>query len=406
MTRTVLTHVNLIDGKGPARPDCTVVIENERISEVTAGDPGAADGQVIDLTGRTVMPGMWVCHMHVDMGARGPAGVTMAQSMRTCQTLLQSGVTGYVGAGVTYDIDAQLKMAIEQDLMDGPRIVAGSRFLSTTGHDNDMLAPWWVPRSDGGLPLVVDGPDEFRKAAREEIRRGSEIIKIFLTSGHGAEGGGRGLSSSELQAVVEAAHERGKRVRAHAIWRDDIRDAIEAGVDLIDHGDETDEEIVAMMVERGTWWVPSMALLKWLVELERGGGREYGMVLPSENAGRDWDNLCRILPLAEEAGVKIVPGDDYGVGPIPHAPGVYAKELAIYVNEVGIKPISVLGWATRNAGLLFGQEVGTVTPGSLADLLVLDGDPSNDITVLEHPDHVLKAVMVGGRFVLDRLPDR
>ncbi len=403
MTRTVFTRANLLDGRGPARPDSTVIIDGEHVTEVDAGGSPVDGDRVIDLGGRTLMPGMATCHGHIDMGkVKGPPGVMMAQAMQNCRAMLESGVTGFVGAGCGNDIDAQLQMAIAEGLMDGPRILAGSRLLSTTGHDNDM-SPWWHDRPNAGGLLVVDGADGFRRAAREEIRRGAEIVKIFLTSGHGTEGAGRGLSREELVAVVGAAHERGRKVRAHAIWRDDILEAVEAGVDVIDHGDETDEEIVGLMAERGTFWVPSMAFLKWLTELERGEGREWGVVLPSENAGRNWDNLCRVLPMANEAGVRVVTGDDYGTSPLAHRPGVYARELTIYANEVGVKAIDVLGWATRNAGELLGKPVGVVEPGALADLVVVDGDPSDDIALLEDPGATVKAVLVGGRFVVDRL---
>ena len=408
MTTIAFTGANLIDGNNPARPNSTVLIEEDRISSVISDSTDAPSAQtVIDLGGRTLMPGLWSCHIHADMGPGfgGPAGVTMAQAMQTCTKLLQSGVTGFVGAGITHGIDAQLKLAIQHGLFEGPRIVAGSRFLTTTGHDNDLLVPWWMPRPFSDQRVVVDGPDEFRKAVREEIRRGSEIIKVSLTSGHGFVGGGRGMNRDELHATVDAAHERGKKVRAHVIWREEIRAALDAGVDLIDHGDEIDEELLAMMAEQGTWWVPSMGLLKWLVEVERGEGREYGYVLPAENAGRDFDNLCRMLTVANEIGINVVPGDDFGLGSLAHAVGIYAKELTVYVNEVGIKPIDVIRWATRNAGLLYGGTTGVVAPGNLADLVIYERDPSSDITLLERPNDELQAVMLGGKFVINRLGD-
>ena len=409
MATTAFTSANLIDGINPPSPHSTVVVDGDRITQVVPGgaETPVAD-TVVDLAGRTLMPGLWVCHMHADMGPvfGGPAGVTMAQAMRNCTTLLESGVTGYVGAGISHNIDVQLNLAKDHQLLEGPRIVPGSRFLTTTGHDNDLLTPWWAPRMDDEHRLVVDGADEFRKAVRGEIRRGCEIIKLSLTSGHGFAGGGRGLSDDELRAAVEAAHERGKRIRVHAIWHDEIRATVEAGVDLIDHGDEIDEELLAMMGERGTWWVPSMALLKWLVDVERGEGREVGYALPSEHAGRDWENLCRMLPIANDAGIRIVPGDDYGIGPLAHRVGVYAKELTIYAQDVGIKPIDVLGWATRNGGAMYGDDVGVVAPGNLADLIVLERDPSSDITVLEDPAAELQCVMLGGRFLVNRLDGR
>jgi imidazolonepropionase-like amidohydrolase len=143
------------------------------------------------------------------------------------------------------------------------------------------------------------------------------------------------------------------------------------------------------MVEQGTTWIPSLWFQRVLRNLPPGG-----LSLPTEDADRNWDNVTRMLPIANDAGVRIVPGDDYA----PIRPGVYGEELSIYVNDVGIKPLDVLRWATHNGAQLTGEATGAVTEGMLADLVVVDRDPSLDITVLEDVD-LIKAVMIDGRFV-------
>lgn len=413
MSRTILSGANLLDGVHEARPGTTVVVADGTIESVSAAPPPPEPGdRVIDLGGRTLMPGMWLGHCHIEYGRRAPwnytniyigteypAPVLMALAMKNCETLIDSGFTGFIGAGCSNDLDVSLKLAIAEDLMDGPRIMASGRNIGTTGHDNDS-AKWWYEMGNLGAEVIVDGADEIRKAVRTAIKRGAEMIKIFPTSGHGYYGGGRGLTHDELVAAIEATHDREKTVRGHAAWRDHILESVEAGIDIIDHGDQIDEECIELMAERGTTWVPSLKFLQWTREQAKGKSQFAGMT--PEEIERDWQNVCKMLPVAQEAGVNIVPGDDYGL-PFPHRAGIYAEELSLYVNEVGIAPVDVLGWATRNAGRLTGQPVGLVEPGYLADLVVVDGDPSADITLLERPAETVLGVMVNGKFLRDRL---
>jgi imidazolonepropionase-like amidohydrolase len=402
MADVIFSRANLLDGTNPSRPDSTVVVRDNRIARVTTGsiEPGPGD-RLIDLAGRTLMPGMVVGHMHIDSGyakphnymdiyarAERPPGVLMARSMHNCKALVASGVTSYVGAGCSNDIDPQLRMIFEDGLLDGPRIIPGSRFINSTGHDAAM-AKWWYDMNYHPHDVFADGADEFRNVTRTEIFHGAEIVKIIVTSGHGGTGRGRGLTHDEIAAVVEAAHDRGKRVRAHCVWRDVIVECLELGVDVIDHGDEIDERCIELMVERGTTWIPSLWFQRVLRNLPPGGPS-----LPTEDADRNWENVIRMLPVANDAGVRIVPGDDYA----PIRPGVYGEELSIYVNDVGVKPLDVLRWATHNGAQLTGEATGAVTEGLLADLVVVDRDPSLDITVLEDVG-LIKAVMIDGRFV-------
>jgi imidazolonepropionase-like amidohydrolase len=378
---------------------------------VTTGPVDTApEARVIDLAGQTLMPGMFTGHVHIDTGpsepyhynniysrAERPPGVLMARAIRNCKALLDSGITSYVGAGCSFDIDEQLRIAIKDGLLDGPRITAGGRRLNTTGHSEDS-AKWWYQMHYHPFDRFVDGPAEFRKAARKEIQRGVDIVKIAATSGHGTVDRGRGITHKELLAVVEAAHDRGKKVRAHCVWRDSIIECIEAGVDVIDHGDETDERCIELMAENGTTWIPSMKFLTFLRMLPPDVMPE----MPRGDLDHDWDHYCRMLPLANDAGVNIVPGDDYGGGPMPHRPGIYGEELSIYANDVGVKPLDVLRWATYNGAQLSGHKVGEIREGLLADLVVVDGDPSTDITILENADNI-KAVIIDGRFVKDEM---
>lgn len=412
MARTILTGANLLDGEHAARPDMTVVIDEERITTVHAGPaetPRPGD-RVVDLAGQTLMPGLFSCHFHATfdaetldlfpLGIQKPPGYLMLRAARAARRALRGGFTSVVGAGGGDDIDAQLALAIEDGLVEGPRILAGSRNLGTTSGYID-LASWWWRLGNVGACRMVDGPEGFRAAVREEIKRGAEVIKLFVTGGHGnVDTGTSEMAREEIEAAVRAAHDRGKRVRAHCAWKRKILECIELGVDVLDHADEMDAECIEAMVAAGTFLVPSVLYLDRLLgapELQLPGNEA---VLHA--AHRELENLSRQVPEANAAGVHILVGDDYGTVLLPH--GSYAEELEFYVKQLGILPLDVIRWATRNGAKLVGraEELGTVDRGAVADLLVVDGDPSLDIAVLRDRQK-LRGIMKGGAWVVDEL---
>ena len=181
---------------------------------------------------------------------------------------LHAGFTGIVSAGVVNDnIDAELALAIEEGVVPGPRLVPGGLALDTTGDYNDTGKYWWR-LGNLGAQRFCDGPDEFRKAVREEIKRGVRIIKIFASGGHGVaeDASTRGFATDELRAIVAAAHQRGVPVRAHCAWRDLILECVREGVDIIDHGDAADAECIDAMLEHRTFLCPSLYLVKLLLD--------------------------------------------------------------------------------------------------------------------------------------------
>jgi imidazolonepropionase-like amidohydrolase len=278
--------------------------------------------------------------------------------------------------------------------VNGPRFVPGSRDVSTTGHVNDS-APWYWEVGARGALRICDGPEEFRRAVREEIRDGARMIKMFVTGGHGTVGPAERteMTHAEMAAGVEAAHDRGAMVRGHIANRDAIAMALDCGIDVIDHGDGMDDECMARIVESGTPVVPS---LFFPYRLWRSlSGTRLGF---TDSLEADLQAAYAWLPEANAAGMRLVVGDDYGAVGFPH--GIYGEELAFYVDVVGIPALDVLRWATRHGADLMGRghDLGTVTPGKLADLVVVDGDPSLDIGVLSDPARLV-GVMKGGRFV-------
>ncbi len=417
-----LANARLFDGREMLPGKRSVTLDGNRVAALAA-QPGVGSEKTIDVEGMTLMPGLITCHLHADffrfslaqglageqLGKEFPPGVMMAVGVRTCRVLLESGFTGYVGASCSNDIDAQLKMAIAEGLIPGPRIRACSHHIGTTADLNDTKK-WWQRFEAPGTDLFVDGPDALRKAVREEIRRGAETIKIFASSGRGFSGRThRNMAHDELMTIVSTAHDRGAKVRAHVAGKSMILECIDLGVDIIDHGDEIDEECIEAMVKAGTFWVPSLIYPKLLLEL--GWGDAAGEMQ------KLYDQSRRMLPLAQKAGVRILVGDDYsGVfrdtlkdDPLDHQVGVYSREFAYYAAIDGLTPAQVLGWGTKNAGELLVDgpaKVGVIEPGALADMIIVEGDPTTDLTLLSRPEQTLKAVIRDGVLVIDRLPPR
>ncbi len=201
-----------------------------------------------------------------------------------------------------------------------------------------------------------------------------------------------------MAAAIEAAHLRGAMVRGHIANRDAILMAVELGMDVIDHGDGMDRECIERIVAAGTFVVPSMFFLFRYAEMLKDQNPAVAQGMQEE-----LDAALAVLPVAQEAGVKLVLGDDYGAAGFPH--GIYGEEIEFYVKVAGMAPLDVVRWATVNGAALMGrgEDLGTVGAGKVADLLVVDGDPIADISVLADPARIV-AVMKDGAFVKDELP--
>ena len=411
--RLVLRDARVVVGDGTVRQRATVVVEGDRIASVEDGLPGGTrpSDRTVELAGRTVMPGMVNCHFHATyhklgsvaapFGLEEPMAMQVVRAVRNLEKLVRAGFTGAVSAGAPFAIDASMKSAIDRSLIVGPRLVPCSRDISTTGHAGDRSFPnhWEI----GALGAIrrSDGPDEFRRSVRLEIKEGAEMIKIFVTGGHGTVGPREQteVSRDELAAAIDAAHQRGARVRGHIANKEALLMALDLGIDIVDHGDGMDAECIGQLLETDTPVVPSMLFPARF--LDSMGGTSLGF---TDAMRHDIDAMAAILPEANAAGVRLVLGDDFGAINFPHGP--YADELAYYVDEVGIPALDVLTWATRNGAEVLGRgdELGTVEVGKLADLLVVNGDPVADIGVLRDPEALL-AVLLDGRLVSDRLPD-
>jgi imidazolonepropionase-like amidohydrolase len=414
--RLILRRANVLDGVNPGRPGMTVVVSGNRIENVTSQDVPALDGdRVVDLAGQTVMPGLWGCHFHAEydpqfgsqmetlyLGSERPNTIAFLLASKHAGIALQSGITGVIGAGCSQNNDSELKMAIDEGICPGPRVIPSGQHL------NPVYTEWpggkyWFEMGNTGTEAFANGVEGFRALVRKQARHGTKVLKIFPSGGHGVHTarGMRTLSTDEIRSIVDTAHDRGIKVRAHCTYKPLIMECIELGVDIIDHGDELDNEVLDAMVQSGTFYVPSLMYSKTMSQIAIDMEDDY--LLDHHQSGLK--NVTEWLAEANDRGVRIVTGDDYGIAPMPHSLGIYAKEYSIYADECGVKKLDVLTWATRNGAEMAGMggETGAVEVGKLADLLVMDGDPSEDLHLLEDPARNLKAVIKDGQFYKDEL---
>jgi len=429
--RTIFRAALVLDGQHPGVDGTSVVVEGNRITRVAPDSAveAAPGDRIVDVAGRTLMPGMVQAHFHSHFGAFGD-GVTAPSlgleaappylsmlAAHNAYTALQCGFTGAIGSSNAHAIDVSLKEAILAGFVEGPRYLAGSPEIVTTGEasDYDNNRNYFMELGNTGLTRKADGAEEWRHAVRVEAGRGADVIKISASPGHGSSPARdvMYLTHEELNACVEAAHTLGRKVRAHCASRSAILACARAGVDILDHADRLDTECIDALLEAGTIVAPSMLWTVRFLEIAENWDHAASPLPISEGfpesleqtharirgVREDFEYTCQWMPEAARAGIPMVIGDDFGTPPMPH--GDYAPEITFYVKQLGIAPLDVIRWATVNgyAAMGLGDEGGTIEQGRLADLLVIDGDPSADITCLGDRSR-LDLVMKDGDLVL------
>jgi len=402
---TVLKGGQLIDGNGgDPIANGAVVIEDGRITEVgEVTEVAIPDGaEVIETTGKTVMPGLIDAHLHF-LGVRGSSQVEWLvdavevraiRSVMDAWQVLDSGFTTVREIGGMNGIF--LKRAIQERSIVGPRIVAAGKVISQTAGHGDIH---FVPKAWGDSMLysrLADGADEVRKAAREQLREGADFLKIMTTGGVLSEKDKPTTcqySMGEIQAFVEEAKNAGVKTATHAQGTEGIKNALIAGIDSIEHGIYIDDECLELMVGQGTCLVPTFAILDMIVSKGRECGVMEVSVRKAEAVQQDHINSFK---RAFAAGITCGLGSDYLSGPMaPH--GNSAHELTIYVEKAGLSPMEAIVCATKNNAMVLGlsDQIGTLEVGKQADLIVAAGDPLTDITVLEERSNITQIFKEG-----------
>jgi imidazolonepropionase-like amidohydrolase len=395
MSAHVITNVRILDGSGRAPFQGEVLVEGDRITAVTAGAAGPCPESAtrIDGGGGTLMPGLVEPHAHlsfVDGIANDftqlPVEEHMLVTVRNARTMLESGYTSaFSAASAKPRLDVVLRNEINAGRVAGPRLLANGPEITVTGGlgDTNRLHLPYNPLP--AFAWVADGPDEIRRVCRTLAREGVDLLKLNLSGDKGtssADSEETPMSDAEVAAAMEVARASRLRVVGHCRSGESVLMALRHGVEVINHANYADDRALdALEAARDrVFVVPALGITynlahaggAWGVTPERARGFEHELSVSIDTVGR-----------LRKRGIRVLPGGDYGFLYTPH--GTYARDLWLFVEHLGFTPMETLVAATRRGGEIMGKpgELGVVKPGAFADLLLVDGDPLADITILQ-----------------------
>ena len=397
-TETIaVVAAHLIDGKSDqTREGLVILVEDERIVAIGDVEIIPANAQVIDLGDATLLPGLIDTHVHPlirmdDYQTDHLRESSAAKAMRGLKSVQDSLYAGWTSLRIAGDDDVfyapvEIRRAIDRGLFVGPRLAVAPHYLSITGGGGDInfFSPEQHLIADG---LIVDGVDEVRRAVREEIKYGADWIKLLVTGAFMSAGDNPKdvhFSPEELEVAVAEATRLGVPVMAHAHSAEGIKQAVRAGVRSIYHGTFIDAEGVRLMVEHGTYLVPTMYIGDYYINEAPDAEAQQKMV---ELSKRYREEFFANIGAAIRAGVKVTVGSDFG----GYDPLINAREFAS-LAEAGMTPMQAIQAGTRVAAELLEWEdrVGTLEAGKLADIIAVSGDPLEDLSELERVIFVMK----------------
>lgn len=395
---------NLIDGKtNDVQPQMTVVIEGNKIVAVEKGfsKPGTND-KLVDLSKKTVMPGLIDMHVHLEGETNKDQALqrfTLNQSDIAFRSTVFAKKTLMAGFTTVRDlggsgVNTSLRNAINQGLVVGPRVFSVGKSIATTGghadptngYRKDLMGD---PGADDG---VINSVEDARKAVRQRYKEGSDLIKVTATGGVlsiAKDGSGPQFTDEELKAIVETAKDYGMHTAAHAHGAEGMKRAVLAGITTIEHGTKMTDEVMDLMIQKGTFYVPTISAGKFVAEQAKVPGYYHPLVTPK--ALEIGPQIQQTFSKAYKRGVKIAFGTDAGV--FPH--GDNGKEFT-YMVEAGMPPMDAIKAATTvSAGILgMSDKIGAIEPGMLADLVATDENPVKNIKTMEKVSFVMKEGVV------------
>jgi imidazolonepropionase-like amidohydrolase len=410
VTSTIIANGTVIDGTGAVPRVESVWIDGERIAAVGAAADAAAakhpTAHRIDARGHTVMPGLIDGHTHISFDEPNSndelffhrrhalAAIIAAQNARK---VLQAGVTGIMDADSIFELGIDLRDAIEAGIVEGPRISTGAYALWTSvGGTAGRLIP---DQGVAGYGKVVSGDAEIVAEVRRQIKNGADWIKVHVTGlvpRHPLRGEVKSWTRAELQLVCNTAHELGIPVLGHVRGADAIIDCVAAGMDLILHATLMDEPALEAIIESRT---PVMPVFTFQANLADYGAKIGADPTVREMFRREIADSAAMLKRAYDAGVPLLCGSETGFSITPYGDWHY-RELEVFVRDLGLTPLQAIQCATQaNAfALRLSGQVGEIAAGRLADILIVDGDPARDVTVLGDRQRI-KHVILGGRSI-------
>jgi imidazolonepropionase-like amidohydrolase len=407
----LISNAAIVDGSQD-RPmgGMHVLIEGDVIREVSGKPIKATANQTIDLKGRTLMPGLIDCHVHViatmaNLGQNAylPDALVALRAAKIMEGMIARGFTTVRDVG---GADIGLKLAQQEGLINGPRLVISGKGLSQTNGHADLRGRFddrptaWLERRLGCLGRIVDGVDACRKAAREEIKAGADLIKIMANGGVASPTDPiafLGFSRDEIKAIVEEAENAKTYVAAHLYTDEAIRRAVECGVKSVEHANLIEPATAKLMKEKGAFAVPTTVVYDALATEGASLGLPPDSVAKVETVRKGG---MHALDALSKAGVMLGYGSDLiGTAMHRHQSGEFVIRARV------MKTHEVISHATLNAAKICMMEgkIGVIAPGAYADMIAVDGDPLKDIALLTEQGRHMPLIMQGGRMVKNRL---
>lgn len=418
-SEVLFTNVRILDGSGQSSYPGSVRVRGPRILQITRslGGVSAGDAMVIDGAGATLMPGMTEAHTHFSWNDAAslaaiqtmPLEEHVLWSAKVAHNYLKAGFTSCVGAACAKPrLDVVIRNAIESGQIPGPRYLAASQEITVPGGLGDEMLPH-LPFPDFSFGVVVNGAEDLRRVTRMFLKYGVDAIKLNLSGDNfvpGADAKTTWMTDAEVAACAEEVRMRGKRIIVHARSCASVKQALRHGITMIYHASFTDSEALDMLeaAKDSVFVAPGISIIYALLnEAEPWGvSREKAVSMGYEE---EWAAACESLKAMHRRGVRVLPGGDYGFAFNPHLQN--ARDLELFVRYLGFTPMEAIRACTLYGGQVMQRpnDLGLVREGYLADLLLLDGDPLANLSILREPKRIL-AVMKDGVFAKTPPVDR